>query len=74
MIICRYLEMINLWVLCITIFPEKAQNKIKAGIKTTFLLMMTILKAKIPTQVHIRLGRDERIFFEKQQTINKRII
>jgi hypothetical protein len=58
------------WVFCITIFPEKAQNKIKVGIKTTFLSMMEILKAKSPTQVHFRLGRDERIFLKssKQQT------
>jgi hypothetical protein len=63
--------MIIFWVFCITIFPEKAQNK--AGIKTTFLSVMEILKAKSPTQVHFHLGRDERIF-EKQQTTNKRII
>lgn len=51
-------------------FQEKAQNKSKVGIKTTFLLMMTILKAKSPTPVHFHLGRDERIFLksEKQQT------
>jgi len=49
-------------VFCITIFPEKAQNKNKGGIKTTFLLMMKILKAKGPTQARLRLGRDERIF------------
>jgi len=53
----------NFWVFfCITIFPEEAQNKNKVGIKTTFLLMMKILKAKSPTQVRLRLGRDERIF------------
>jgi len=49
---------------CITIFPEKAQNKNKVGIKTTFLLMMEIHEAKIPTQVHFRLRR-KRFFFEK---------
>jgi hypothetical protein len=27
-------------VFCITIFQEKAQDKMKVGIKTTFLLMM----------------------------------
>jgi len=27
-------------VICITIFPEEAQNKSKVGIETTFLLMM----------------------------------
>jgi len=52
-------------VLYITIFPEKAQNKNKVGIKTIFFLMMTIHKAKSPTQVHFHLGQDERIFFEK---------
>jgi len=38
-----------------------------------FLLMMTIHKAKSPTQFHFRLGRDKRIF-EKQQTNKQRII
>ena len=42
-------------VFCITIFPEQAQNKNEVGIKTTFLLMMKILKAKSPTQVRFRL-------------------
>jgi len=51
-------------VFCITIFPEQAQNKNKVGIKTTFLLMMRILKAKGPTQARLRLGRDERIFWK----------
>jgi len=51
-------------VFCITIFPEQAQNKNKVGIKTTFLLMMKILKAKGPTQARFRLGRDERIFWK----------
>jgi hypothetical protein len=26
----------NFWFFCITIFPEKAQNKNKVGIKATF--------------------------------------
>ena len=50
------------WFFCITIFPEQAQNKNEVGIKTTFLLMMKILKAKIPAQVRFRLGQNERIF------------
>jgi len=49
-------------VFCIAIFPEQAQNKNKVGIKTTFLLMMKILKAKSPAQVRFRLGQNERIF------------
>jgi len=60
----------NFLVFCITIFPEKAQNKIKQSPdQDDFVLMMTIHKAKSHTQVHIRLGRDKRIF-EKQQTTN----
>jgi len=55
-------------VFCITIFPEKAQNKIKQSRdQDDFLLMMPIHKAKSPTQVHFRLGRDKRIF-EKYKT------
>jgi hypothetical protein len=48
---------------------KKAQNKNKVGIRATFL-MMKIHKAKIPKQVHFRLGWDERIFLKniKQQT------
>jgi len=60
-------------VFCITIFPEQAQNKNEVGIKTTFLLMMKILKAKSPTQVRFRLGRDKRIF-EKHEVTNKCMI
>jgi len=41
------------------------QNKV--GIKTTFLLMMKIRKAKSPKQVHFHLGWDERIFFLKSR-------
>jgi len=48
---------------CITIFPEEAQNKKnKVAIKATSILMMKILKARGPTQIRFRLGRDERIF------------
>jgi len=47
---------------CITIFPEQAQNKNEVGIKTTFLLMMKILKAKSIAQVRFRLRQNERIF------------
>jgi len=50
------------WFFCITIFPEQAQNKNEVGIKTTFLLMMKILKAKIPAPVRFRLEQNERIF------------
>jgi len=53
-------------VFCITIFPEEAQNENKVAIKTTFILMMKILKARSPTQIRFRLGRDKRIFFEKR--------
>jgi len=61
-------------VFCITIFSEKTQNKIKQSRdQNDFLLMMTIHKAKSPTQVHFRLGRDKRIF-EKQQRNKQRII
>jgi len=50
-------------VFCITIFPEKAQNKTKQSRdQDDFVLMTTIHKAKSPTQVHFRLGRDKRIF------------
>jgi len=57
-------------VFCITIFPEKAQNKIKQSRdQDVVVLMTTIHKAKSPTQVHFRLGRDKRIF-EKKQTTN----
>jgi len=35
-------------VFCITIFPQKAQNKNKVGIKTTFLLMMENTWSKKP--------------------------
>jgi len=70
----QILEKKNFLVFCITIFPEKAQNKNKGGIETTFLLMMKILKAKGPTQVRFRLGRDEMIFrFEKHKAANKHI-
>ena len=62
------------WVFCITIFPEKAQNKNKVGIKATFLLMMEIHEAKSPTQVNLRLGRDERIFLKNRKQQNKHII
>jgi len=55
-------------VFCITIFPEKAQNKIKQSRdQDDFVLMMTIHKAKSPTQVHFRVGRDKRVF-EKYKT------
>jgi len=66
----------NFLVFCITIFPEEAQNKV--GIKTTFLLMMKILKAKSPTQARLRLGRDERIFWKavnnKQNYLNRWVV
>jgi hypothetical protein len=51
------------WFFVLPFFPEKAQSKNKVGIKTTFLLMMTMQEAKCPTQVHFRLGWNERIFF-----------
>jgi len=60
-------------VFCITIFPEEAQNENKVGIKTTFLLMTKIHKAKSPKQVHFPLGWDERIFFEKHKATYKHI-
>jgi len=41
MIACRHLEMIILLrFFVLPFFPEKAQNKNKVRIKTTFLLMM----------------------------------
>jgi len=43
-------------------FQKKQKIKTKSGSKRPFLLMMKILKAKSPTQVRLRLGRDERIF------------
>jgi hypothetical protein len=48
----------------------KHKIKNKVGIKTTFLLMMKMLKAKSPTPVHFRLGQNERVFLKssKQQT------
>jgi len=58
-------EFFLVFFFCITIFPEEAQNKNKVAIKATFILMMKILKARSPTQIRFRLGRDERIFFEK---------
>jgi len=60
----------NFLVFCITIFPEQAQNKNKVGIKPTFLLMMKIHEAKSPTQVHICLGRVERIFLKSSKQQN----
>jgi hypothetical protein len=48
---------------------HKIKNKVR--IKTTFLLMMKILKVKSPTQVHFRLGQNERIFFEKPKATNE---
>ena len=51
------------FVFCITIFPEKAQNKIRQSRdQDDFLLMIPIHKAKSPTQGHFRLGREKRIF------------
>jgi len=38
----------SLKVLCITNFPEKAQNKNKVGIKTTFSLMIENTGSKKP--------------------------
>jgi len=57
-------------VLCITNFQEKAQNKNKVGIKTTFLLMMTVLKAKSLHKFTVVSGRTKGYFLksEKQQT------
>jgi len=52
-------------VFVLPFFPEEAQNKNKVVIKATFILMTKILKARSPTQIRFRLGRDERIFFEK---------
>jgi len=46
-------------------FQNKHKIKTKSGSKRLFLLMMKILKAKSPTQVRFRLGRDKRNF-EKQ--------
>jgi len=55
-------------VFCVTIFPEQAQNEIKQSRdQEDLILMMTIPKAKSPTPVHFRLGRDKRIF-EKCKT------
>ena len=60
------------FVFCITIFPEKAQNKIKQSRdQDNFLLMMTIHKAKSPTQVHFCLGRDKKIFLKSIKQANK---
>jgi hypothetical protein len=60
---------------CITIFPEKSKKiKNKVGITMTFLLMTTILKAKSTTQVHFRLGQNERIPFEKTKTNKQTLI
>jgi hypothetical protein len=56
------------WFFVLPFFPEKAQNKkTKSGSKTTFLLMMTMQEAKCPTQVHFRLGRNERIFLKSSK-------
>jgi len=53
-------------VFCVTIFHEKAQNKVnQSRDQDDLVLMTTIHKAKSPTQVHFRLGRDKMIF-EKQ--------
>jgi len=49
----------------ITVFPEKAQNKIKQSQdQDDFLLMIPIHKAKSPTQVHFHLRRDKKIFLK----------
>ena len=67
-------------VFCITIFPKKAQNKIKQSRdQDDFVSMTTIHKAKSPTQVHFRFERDKRVF-EKYKTskqryhLNKRVV
>ena len=70
MIINTYLMIILFGFFVLPFFQKKTQNKNKVGIKTTFLLMMKMYEAKIPTQVHFRLGRDERIFFLK--TVNNK--
>jgi len=58
----------NFLVFCITIFPKKAQNKIKQSRdQDDFVSMTTIHKAKSPTQVHFRFERDKRVF-EKYKT------
>jgi len=68
MMICGHLEkIIHLRFLVLPIFQKKAQNKNKVGIKTSFSLMMYMYKVKIPTQVHIHLGRDERIFLKNRK-------
>jgi len=59
-------------VFCVTVFPEKEQNKIKQSRdQDDFVLMTTIHKAKSPTQVHFRLGRDKRIFLKSIKHANK---
>jgi len=68
------------WFFVLPFFLKKAQNKIKQSRdQDDFLLMMTNHKAKSPTQVHFRLGRDKGIF-EKYKTskqtylLNKRVV
>jgi len=55
-------------------YKKKHKIKNKVGIKTTFLLMMQIRKAKNPKQVHFRVGWDESIFLKNKKTTNKHII
>jgi len=61
-------------VLCITIFPEKTQNKKQSRDKNDFLLMMENTWSKKPytSSLLSRAGRKDS--FKKQQTTNKHII
>jgi len=55
------------WFFALPFFQKKHKVK-QSRDQNNFLLMMTIHKAKSPTQVHFRLERDERIFLKKHKT------
>jgi len=59
------IEKKNFWFVVLPFFQKKHKIKNKVAIKATFILMMKILKARSPTQIRFRLGRDKRIFFLK---------
>jgi len=52
-------------VFCITIFPEQAQNKNEVEIKTTFLLMMKILKKQKALHKFAFVSGRTKGYFEK---------
>jgi len=54
------------WFFVLPFFQNKAQNKNKVGIKTTFLLMMKILKAKALHKFTVVSGRTKGYFLKNE--------